>query len=448
MSEVTNDKVDDVKDQWEKFLDENPSDKFKIIDEEVLSQRIIKELGYVSKMDVKEYTLYQKWHEIHSKFPTETVNTVFGEEEKFLKNTVQARYIEEAKNNIWIPEHPDSYLDLEPVLEYTDDSVSSTRKRLDGSTIKYDTERSKELSIKCNSLKSFITNGRNNSNIGRNLHFVVKDNKTGKYLGVVTISSDFLDLTPRDKYIGWEREPKTKGGMINHTGIGSSIVPTQPLGFNYVGGKLLSLLCLSDEVQRLWKQQYGDVLAGVTTTSLYGNTKAGGLSQYDGLDYWSKMGFTSGSVSYEPEKETIYMIRDWLKAKHTRKYFEWYVATKGSGQPYKRDHKNRSLQFAWAQLKIPKELTRSDHARGIYFSELYTNTNEFLRGEIKENQLVKKFDSSYEALVKIWKEKHARGRIGFLKKKDRVSHDTLFLDDLIYMNWEETRAKYLPQVGR
>lgn len=440
-------KVDDVEVQWAKFLEENPPESMPEVDANALRERMIKELTFVSAMDVKEYTLYQKWHEIHAKFPTESVSTLFGEE-TFLKDQVQARYIEEAKSNIWIPESVDDYMDLEPVLEYTDDSGTGTKKGVDGSDVTYNIERNMDLPVRCNALKSFITNGRNNSNIGRNLHFIVKDNKTNKYLGVVTISSDFLDLTPRDKYIGWDRTLKTQGGMINHTGIGSSIVPTQPLGYNYVGGKLLSLLCLSDEVQRLWKQQYGDIMVGVTTTSLYGNTKAGGLSQYDGLDYWEKMGFTAGSVSYEPEKETIYMIRDWLKKNHTRKYFEWYVATKPTGQPYKRDHKNRSLQFVYAQMKIPKELIRSDHARGIYFSELYTNTNEFLRGEIKENQLVKKFDSSYEALVKIWKEKHARGRIGFLKKKNKVSYDTLFLDDLIYMNWEETKAKYLSQIGR
>jgi hypothetical protein len=441
-------KVDDVEVQWAKFQEENPPDSMPVVDENLLRERMIKELTYVSAMEVKEYTLYQKWHEIHSKFPTETTNTLFDGEQTFLKDEVQAKYIAEAKSNIWIPESVDDYMDLEPVLEYTDDSGKGTKKGVDGSDVAYNIDRNMDLPVRCNALKSFITNGRNNSNIGRNLHFIVKDNKTSKYLGVVTISSDFLDLTPRDKYIGWDRTLKTQGGMINHTGIGSSIVPTQPLGYNYVGGKLLSLLCLSDEVQRLWKQQYGDIMVGVTTTSLYGNTKANGLSQYDGLDYWEKMGFTAGSVSYEPERETIYLIRDWLKTKHTRKYFEWYVATKGSGQPYKRDHKNRSLQYVYAQMKIPKELIRSDHARGIYFSELYTNTNEFLRGEIKEDKLVKRFDSSYEALVKIWKEKHARGRIGFLKKKDKVSKDILFLDDLIYMNWEDTKAKYLAQIGR
>jgi hypothetical protein len=236
--------------------------------------------------------------------------------------------------------------------------------------------------------------------------------------------------------------------MINHTAIGSTIVPFQPLGYNYVGGKLLALLCLSDEVQNLWKKQYGDTLIGVTTTSLYGKTKLNGQSQYDNLDHWQKMGFTAGSVSFEPGRETRYLIREWLKAKHSRKYFEWYVAKKPSGQPHKRDHKNRSLGFTYTKLGIPKEIIRTDHARGIYFSPLYDNSYEFLRGEIKEDALVKSFDTSYESLVDIWKTKHAKGRIKQLVKKDTVSYESLFYDDLIYMSWEKTKAKYLSQVGR
>ena len=93
-------------------------------------------------------------------------------------------------------------------------------------------------------------------------------------------------------------------------------------------------------------------------------------------------------------------------------------------------------------------MIRTDHARGIYFSPLYDNTYEFLRGEIKEDQLVKSFDTSVEALTNIWKTKHAKGRISMLKKKDKVSYETLFYDDLIYLSWEETKAKYLSQVGR
>jgi hypothetical protein len=102
----------------------------------------------------------------------------------------------------------------------------------------------------------------------------------------------------------------------------------------------------------------------------------------------------------------------------------------------------------YSQLGVDKELIRSEHARGIYFSPLYTNTNEFLRKEISEKELAKAFDSSYDALVNLWKDKYAGKRIKSLIEQDRVSKETLFYDDLIFMDWEETKAKYLPQVGR
>jgi len=439
--------IDDIETQWEKWQDSNPASSFMDIDDGELKERTIRDLAYVSQMDVKEYTLYQKWCEVHEKYPTVVNQTLFGEEVQLL-DPKQQIIVDSVKNNIWVPNSYEDYLNLQPVLEYTDDSSIMSAKGIDGTDIQVDNKRSKELPEKWNTARNFISTMKNNSNIGRNLNFFVKDAKSSKYLGVICISSDFLDLTPRDSVIGWPRELKTQGGMINHTAIGSTIVPFQPLGYNYVGGKLLALLCLSDEVQNLWKKQYGDTLIGVTTTSLYGKTKLNGLSQYDNLDHWQKMGFTAGSVSFEPARDTRYLIREWLKAKHSRKYFEWYVAKKPSGQPHKRDHKNRSLGFTYTKLGVPKEIIRTDHARGIYFSPLYNNSYEFLRGEIKEDALVKSFDTSYESLVDIWKNKHAKGRIKQLVKKDTVSYESLFYDDLIYMSWEETKAKYLSQVGR
>ena len=437
----------DVEEQWKQWQDENPPSSFVNIDEGYLKEKTINDLTYVSQMDVKEYTLYQKWCEVKEKYPTVTNQTLFGEETQLVEPN-QQKIVDEVKSSIWIPTEADDYLKLQPVLEYTDDSGKDMQIGIDGSTFEVEKKRSKDLPERWNTVRNFISTMKNNSNIGRNLNFLVADNKTGKYLGVMCISSDFLDLTPRDNAIGWPRELKTQGGMINHTAIGSTIVPFQPLGYNYVGGKLLALLCLSDEVQRLWKKQYGDTLIGVTTTSLYGKTKASGLSQYDNLDHWNAIGFSSGSVSFEPSKESRHNIREWLKANHTRKYFEWYVAKKPSGQPHKRDHKNRSLNFTYSKLNIPKDLIRTAHQRGIYFSPLYNNSFEFLRGDIKEDALVKSFDTSYEALTKIWKEKHAKGRIKQLMKKDKVSYDTLFYDKLIYMTWEECKDYYLGQVGR
>jgi len=421
------DPKDDVETQWKKWSAENPVDDMPFIDESELKETIIKDLTYVSQMDVKEYTLYQKWCEVQDRYPAVIVNDLWEGEKRVIEDEVQRRAIEEVKANFWNPQDPDEYLKLQPELVYAN--------------------KQDDLPELWNCIRTFSSTMKNNSNIGRNLNFIVRDKVTKKYLGVICISSDFLDLTPRDNYIGWSRELKTLGGMINHTAIGSTIVPLQPLGYNYVGGKLLALLCLATPIQELWEKLYGDKLVSITTTSLYGQAKANGLSQYDGLPYWQKIGFTAGSVSFEPEKETRYKIRQWLMKNHTKKYFEWYVAKKPSGQPHKRDHKNRSLQFTYSKLNVPKELIRTAHARGIYWCPLYDKTVEFLRGE-DSTGMKKNFDTSVEALVEIWKKDLAKPRISILKKKDKVSHETLFYDDLITLTWQETKDKYLGQVGR
>jgi hypothetical protein len=376
-------------------------------------------------MDVREYTLYQKWCEVKERYPVNVVSTLWGDELQMVYPE-QEKLIKEVKSNFWVPNEPDDYAKLYPIMQIYNGELAET----------------------WNAIRTFSSTMKNNSNIGRNLFYTVIDQQSGKYLGVICISSDFLDLTPRDNAIGWSRDVKTQQGMVNHTAIGSTIVPLQPLGFNYMGGKLLALLCLSDTVQLDWKVRYGDTLVGVTTTSLYGNTKSNGLSQYDGLEHWNKMGFSSGSVAFEPTRTTKRMVFDWIRENHPRKYFEWWEAKNVGGMPLKRDHKNRSLNFAYSKLGIPKNLIRTEHQRGIYFSPLYDNTFEYLRKEITDKDLIKSFDTSTEALTDIWKTKYAKGRISMLKKKNTVSYETLFYDDLIYLSWEETKERYLPQVGR
>jgi len=417
--------IEFVEKQWNEWQEVNDPAKFLHVDTEEVKKILIEDLTYASKMDVREYTLYQKWCEVQERYPVHEVSTVFGDEIQMV-NPDQKKLVDKVKSNFWMPQEPDDYAKLKPIMVLSNGELAET----------------------WNAIRTFSSTMKNNSNIGRNLFYTLTDEVTGKYLGVICISSDFLDLTPRDKSIGWSRDVKTQQGMINHTAIGSTIVPLQPLGFNYMGGKLLALMCLSDTVQNDWKRQYGDVLVGVTTTSLYGKTKTGGLSQYDGLEHWNPMGFSSGSVAFEPSRATKKMVFDWIKENHTRKYFEWWDAKNPKGLPLKRDHKNRSLNFAYSKLGIPKELIRTEHQRGIYFSPLYDNTSEYLRKEITEDKLVKSFDTSEETLANIWKTKYAKGRISMLKKKNTVSFETLFYDDLIYLSWEETKAKYLPQVGR
>ena len=415
-----------VDEQWIKWQSENDVSTFRHIDTDELKELMISDLTYTSAMDVREYTLYQKWCEVKERYPTHEVDTLWGPEIQLI-DPWKDKLLNKVKSNMWSASDPDDYAKLKPILKLHNGELAET----------------------WNAIRTFIHTMKNNSNIGRNLFYTVEDEVTGKYLGVICITGDFLDLTPRDTYIGWSRGIKTQQGMINHTCIGSTIVPIQPFGYNYMGGKLLALLCLSDIVQRDWKERYGDILVGVTTTSLYGKTKVNGLSQYDGLEHWQKMGFSSGSVAFEPDRSTRNMAYEWVKENHTRKYFEWWCAKDLNGLPYKRDHKNRTLSFLYSKLGIDKELTKAGHQRGIYFSPLYDNTCDFLRKDIEESDLVKSFDTSCEALSEIWKTKYAKGRISMLKKKKTISDESLFYDDLIFMkDFEEAKEKYLPQIGR
>ena len=109
------DPTDDVEEQWRKWQEANPPESFMDIAEDDLREQTIKDLSYVSQMDVKEYTLYQKWCEIKDKYPSFVNNTLFGEEIQ-LQDPQQKILVDEVKNNIWLPESPDDYLKLDPEI--------------------------------------------------------------------------------------------------------------------------------------------------------------------------------------------------------------------------------------------------------------------------------------------------------------------------------------------
>ena len=48
----------------------------------------------------------------------------------------------------------------------------------------------------------------------------------------------------------------------------------------------------------------------------------------------------------------------------------------------------------------------------------------------------------------MWKKKHASKRVKSLISRDAFSYDTHFYDDIVYLSWEETKQKYLKDVGR
>ena len=113
---------------------------------------------------------------------------------------------------------------------------------------------------------------------GKTLKLAVKEKNTGKYVGFMRFGSPVINCKPRNILLG--NIPDLPS--FNKTAImGFVIVPTQPFGFNYLGGKLLAALCCSHEVRAMLNKKYDMNLVMFETTSLYGNSKQS--SQYDGM---------------------------------------------------------------------------------------------------------------------------------------------------------------------
>ena len=113
---------------------------------------------------------------------------------------------------------------------------------------------------------------------GKELKLMVREKNTGKYVGFIRFGSPLINSAPRNQVLG--NVPDLP--VFNKTAImGFTIVPTQPFGFNYLGGKLLAAICCSHWTREVLNKKYDMNLVMFETTSLYGSSKSS--SQYDGM---------------------------------------------------------------------------------------------------------------------------------------------------------------------
>jgi len=113
---------------------------------------------------------------------------------------------------------------------------------------------------------------------GRELRWIVYEKNSQKIVGFIRFGSPTINSKPRNEWLG---EPANLSLLNRHACMGFAIVPSQPFGYNYLGGKLLALMCVShfarEEVSKVFEKD----IALFETTSLYGSTTS--ASQYDGL---------------------------------------------------------------------------------------------------------------------------------------------------------------------
>ena len=156
----------------------------------------------------------------------------------------------------------------------------------------------------------------NKSPVGKNIQLAVKEKNTGKILGFIRLGSPVIYMKPRNELLGqvWIQQEDTAKRFNQSTIMGFVIVPSQPFGFNYLGGKLLSAICTSHEVREICNKKYGMNLCLFETTSLYGSTKT--VSQYDGMKPYIRFrGLTESDIVPMMHGQRYNDLKDYVEGK-------------------------------------------------------------------------------------------------------------------------------------
>ena len=202
-----------------------------------------------------------------------------------------------------------------------------------------------------------------------------------------------------------------------------------------LGGKLIASMTTSSNVREQWKKDYGDILTGITTTSLYGIH-----SQYNGIPLWKTLGESNGKILIKPDDEVYLVWNQWLKENHPEEHLK---AISNTGP------KQNVINRIFRHLEIKPKNYEHGFKRGVYFANIYENGKEFLRSEIKEEDLIMKpkYQQDTDYINNWWKPKAIR-RYTKLFDDNRIKPDSLFYSKIIGMTWEEAKQQYLQEVGR
>ena len=246
---------------------------------------------------------------------------------------------------------------------------------------------------------------------GKALKWIVKETTTDKTIGFCRFGSPTINSKPRNDWLG---NVPDLTRFNRHAIMGFIIVPTQPFGFNYLGGKLLALLCCSHEAREQLNSKYGSDICLFETTSLYGTTKSS--SQYDGLKpYMRYKGLTQSDF-------TPLLHDDVFKGLN-----KWFIERNNNKMLIKEDASSRKLKTQQKMISIIKKSSSSQKAaefqtaivnaknltekKRVYFSDYgFANSKEVIRGDtdkLEKNPI--NFDKFYqENLIKWWKNKASK----------------------------------------
>jgi hypothetical protein len=153
---------------------------------------------------------------------------------------------------------------------------------------------------------------------GKTLKWVVYEKNTNKIVGFIRFGSPTINSKPRNEFLGKPLNTMDKDTMKrfnDSTIMGFNIIPTQPFGFNYLGGKLLAAICTSHYARRALNKKYNTNYCMFETTSLYGSSKSS--SMYDGMKPYLKfIGLTDSDFVPSINDEKYHHLKEWFENKN------------------------------------------------------------------------------------------------------------------------------------
>jgi hypothetical protein len=372
-------------------------------------QEFINHMDMLKGMSNEEYTLYKKWVEVQ-------------------KYTHYSDISATIKSNIWTP------TDLND-KDLTVAEINSINPEI--TLVGPESPSFEEWLI----LRIFVHTMEFEQGPGRFIRFLITDKTSGKYLGLASLASDIINLGTRDEWIGWDRHTKETLHKANHTAVATTIVPTQPFGYNFLGGKLVASMLCCKKARDAWQTTYGDELVGITTTSLYGTH-----SMYQRIPYWKEIGETVGRIFLKPDDKYYNVWREWLIENRHDKFMS---KTRTSANGLVTAVKQKTLTMILQELQLSQAYYMHGFKRGVYYAPLYENTKDFLCNKITSDQLKlsKNLQNDMSSILDWWRPK-AINRYLKLHSESRLKPDILFYNRMINTEWEDAKTQFISEVGR
>ena len=264
---------------------------------------------------------------------------------------------------------------------------------------------------------------------GKAIKWVVYEKNTGKIFGFIRLGSPTINSKPRNNFLGKPLDTLNPEVMkrFNASAImGFIIVPTQPAGFNLLGGKLLAAICCSHLTKDTLDKKYGGPFCMFETTSLYGKTSS--VSQYDGMKpFLRHKGETMSDFAPLINDDNFHRLNDWFKERNGGPLIDPNASSrklktqikiisiiKASLKGVDDDAYNKFVQT----YLDAKGLTEQKRA---YMSDYgYENVKEYLNMETDELLKKDNFDRySFDGVVDWWRKK-ASNRFETLNSDGRL----------------------------